>query len=450
MKIKISIKKLLPSFLIDFYHYFFALISAIVFLFPSRQWRGSPFWAARRLIVIGITGTSGKSTTVDFITRILEEAGNKVVSNSSIRFKAGKKEWPNNIKMGMPGRFFMQKLLRQGVKEKCKYAVLEVTSEGIKQYRHKFIHFNTAVFTNLTPEHIESHGGFENYRNEKLKLFKATKNMHIINADDENSDYFTKIPSSKKYFFGIKDTLIIDGRRLLEYDVKAKNIINNSDGIKFEVRGTKFHLNLLGEFNVYNALAAISVALSEGISLQIAKKALEKVKSIPGRMEVVIKSPFTVIVDYAHTPEQLESVYKTLSQNPKSQIPNPKQVQNPNIQNSKLICVLGSCGGGRDKWKRPVLGQIAKKYCKEIIITNEDPYDENPAEIIDQVAQGAGPDAKKILDRREAIKNALKLAKLNDVVIITGKGSELWMCVADGKKIPWNDKEIIKKELQKQ
>jgi UDP-N-acetylmuramoyl-L-alanyl-D-glutamate--2,6-diaminopimelate ligase len=147
-------------------------------------------------------------------------------------------------------------------------------------------------------------------------------------------------------------------------------------------------------------------------------------------MEVVSESPIKVIVDYAHTPDQLEAVYKT-------------------FKDDKMICVLGSCGGGRDKWKRPVLGEIAKKYCKEIIITNEDPYDEDPMEIINQVAETAGTNAKKILDRKEAIKTAVGLAKPGDVVIITGKGSEPWMCLENGKKIPWDDRQIAREAIKK-
>ncbi|MBI1866283.1 MAG: UDP-N-acetylmuramoyl-L-alanyl-D-glutamate--2,6-diaminopimelate ligase [Candidatus Staskawiczbacteria bacterium] len=422
MTIKELAKKLIPSFLLNIYHYNLALLSAVLFWFPSKK-----------LIVIGVTGTSGKSTTVDFITRILEEAGNKVVSNSSIRFKVGGKEWPNNTKMGMPGRFFMQKLLRQGIKEKCNYAVLEITSQGILQYRHKFINFKTSVFTNLTPEHIEAHGGFENYRTEKLKLFRAAKNTHIVNLDDPNSDYFLKIifPQNavKKWGFGFKglDLLLPDSNLKTIF---ADNILELDDGLKFSIMGTEFNLNLLGRFNIYNALAAICVGLSEGVSLDICKRALEKIKDIAGRMEVVVRKPFTVIVDYAHTPKQLESVYKSL-------------------QGKPLICVLGSCGGGRDKWKRPILGKIAKDYCKEVIITNEDPYDEDPMAIIEDVAGGAAGKAQKILDRREAIKRAIRLATPYDTVVITGKGSEPWMCIENNKKIPWDDCQVAREELLK-
>ncbi len=392
MNIKDHIKKYTPKFLLNAYYFCWAFLGAVIFRFPGKN---------KKIKIIGVTGTSGKSTTVDFITRIFDEAGEKVASVSSIRFKVADKEWENKYKMTMPGRFVIQKLLRQAISAGCKYVILEITSEGIKQFRHKFINFDCAVFTNLSPEHIESHGGFENYKNEKLKLFKATKNIHVINVDDKNAKDFLNVPAKKKIEFGLKD-----------------------------VKNPGFNLNLIGDFNILNALAAISVAKEYGISFEICKNALEKAKAIPGRMEVIVETPARVIVDYAHTPEQLESVYKT-------------------FKDENLVCVLGSCGGGRDKWKRPVLGEIAKKYCKEIIITNEDPYDENPMEIINQVAEMAGPNARKILDRKEAIETAIKLAKPGEVVIITGKGSEPWMCVENGRKISWSDKKIVKDALEK-
>ncbi len=177
---KSLIKKFIPSFLLDFYHYLLSAIGAFLYGFPSKK-----------LTVIGITGTSGKSTVVELTTRILEEAGLKAASLSSIKFKIGEKEWENKLKMTMPGRLKIQKFLSQAVKAGCKYAVLEVTSEGIKQFRHKFINFTIAVFTNLNPEHIESHAGFENYRNAKLKLFRATKDIHIINVDVDNAGFFS-------------------------------------------------------------------------------------------------------------------------------------------------------------------------------------------------------------------------------------------------------------------
>lgn len=380
---KSFLRKFVPNWLLGIYHYKLALLSAVLFGFVGYS---------KNMKIIGVTGTSGKSTTVHFITKVLEEAGNKVAATSTKSFKIGDKVWDNKYKMTMPGRFVIQKFLRQAKNAGCNYVVLEVTSEGIRQFRHKFINFDTVVFTNLTPEHIESHGSFENYRNEKLKLFKATKNIHIINSDDKNSKYFLNIPAKQKITFSLVDIKKID--------------------LKLKVQG---------EFNLYNAMAAISVGKVYGIDLNVSKKALENAKGVAGRMEVVAEKP-KVIVDYAHTPEQLESVYKSLD--------------------GKLICVLGSCGGGRDKWKRPVLGEIASRYCDQIIITNEDPYDEDPMEIIEQVARTAGERAIKILDRKEAINKAIKMAKPEDTVIITGKGGETLMCLANGKKIPWDDKQI--------
>jgi len=394
------IKKFIPSFLLDCYHFLLAFLGAIIYRFPSRK-----------LIVIGVTGTNGKSTVVKLASKILAAAEYKVASLSSIKFKIGGKEWPNTLKMTMPGRFKLQRFLRQALNSGCKYAVLEVTSEGIKQYRHKFIDFEVAVFTNLSPEHIETHGSFENYRAAKGKLFKITKGVHIINLDDENREYFLRFPAKKKYSYGLN-----------------KGDINNKD--------IQFKLRLIGDFNIYNALAATCVGLSQGINLEICKKVLEAAGGIPGRMEEVISSPFKVFVDYAFTPNALEKVYQTLTTNYKS-------------QTTKLICLLGACGGGRDKWKRPVLGKLAAKYCQEVIVTNEDPYDEDPMEIINQVADGTREMAIKILDRREAIRKSLELAKPNDVVVITGKGCEPWICVKGGKKIPWDDRTAVREEFKK-
>ena len=422
------IKKFIPSFLINFYHFLLAFLGALIYQFP-----------ARRLKVIGVTGTNGKSTVAEMITKIFEDSnppttlplasgeraptGYKVASLSSIKFKIGEKEWPNTLRMTMPGRLKLQRFLRQAVDSGCQYVVLEVTSEGIKQYRHKFIDFDVAVFTNLAPEHIEAHGSFEKYRETKGKLFQATKNIHIINIDDENAEYFLQFPAERKYTYGLN-----------QGDVNNRNL--------------QLNLRLIGDFNIYNALAAISVGISQGIDLETCKSAVEKIKGIPGRMEEVISQPFKVFVDYAFTPNALEKVYQTLQRTKNKE------------QRTKMICVLGACGGGRDKWKRPVLGELAGKYCDEVIVTNEDPYDENPMEIIEQVAKGAEnininqPNQHKsavlkTLDRREAIREALRLTKPNDIVVITGKGCEPSICVAGGKRIPWDDRKVVREEFQK-
>ena len=407
------IKKFIPGPVLSLYHFILAFLGAVIYRFPSRKMK-----------VIGVTGTNGKTTVVNMATRILEEAGYKVASLSSIKFKIGDREWPNTLKMTMLGRFKLQKFLRQAVNAGCQYAVLEVTSEGIKQYRHKFIGFEIAVFTNLTPEHIEAHGGFENYRREKGKLFQTTKNIHVINLDDGNAKYFLQFPAEKKYTYGLN-----------------QGDINNKE--------LKLNLRLIGNFNIYNALAAICVGLSQGVSLDICKRVVEKIEGIPGRMEEVISRPFKVFVDYAFTPNALEKVYQTLKPPKESQLPTGQ------AKNSRMVCVLGACGGSRDKWKRPVLGEIAAKYCDEIIITNEDPYNEDPYQILAMIKSGISnfqlltSNFYEILDRRKAIRKSLELTKQNDVVVITGKGCEPWICIKNGKKIPWDDRKVVKEEFEK-
>jgi UDP-N-acetylmuramoyl-L-alanyl-D-glutamate--2,6-diaminopimelate ligase len=423
-KLKSIVRKATPDFLISFYHLSLAFLGALMYGFPSRKVK-----------VIGITGTNGKSTVVEMIHSILTKAGFKAAAFSSISFKIGRDEHENILKMTMPGRFKLQRLIRQAVDAGCKYAVLEVTSEGIKQHRHRFINFETAVFTNLSPEHIEAHGSFENYRKAKEKLFEITKNTHILNLDDRNIEHFAKHKSEKKYGYSVSVTTRdgINTRKVL-----ATNYKSSAKGIEFWVNQVKFEFDLIGVFNIHNALSAICVALSEKIDLEICSIALSEIETIPGRMEVVISGPVAVIVDYAFTPNALEKAYKTML-----------EIRNKKQEASKLICVLGAAGGGRDKWKRPILGQLADKYCNKIIVTNEDPYDEDPMKIINKVAEGAGQKAEKILDRREAIKKALYYAKPGDGVIITGKGSEPWICVAHNKKIPWDDRKVVLEEAQK-
>ena len=410
------LRKFIPSFLLDWYHFLLSLLGAIFYRFP-----------AKKIIVIGITGTNGKSTVTHLASEILTEAGFKVASVSSIRFKVGDQEWPNTLKMTMPGRFKLQKFIRQAVDAGCKYLVLEVTSEGIKQHRHRFIDLDTAVFTNLTREHIESHGGFEKYKQAKGKLFAATKKIHIINTDDDNADYFLSFPADKKYGYGLKETR----KPNMEF-VRATDTKLFSTGISFQANNILFEMKLLASFNIYNALTAICIGLSQGVSMEICRRVLEKTAGVPGRMEVVAKGP-AVIVDYAHTPDSLEKTYKSVR----------------NFNNGNLICLLGSAGGGRDKWKRPEMGKIAAHYCDKIILTNEDPYDEDPNQILAEVKEGIDNDCDlyEILDREAAIRKAISLAQPKDVVIITGKGCEPWMCVANNKKIPWDDRAIVRKSL---
>lgn len=430
------IKKFIPKFLLSGYHKSLALLGALFYGYPSRK-----------LIVIGVTGTKGKSTVVYLISKILEEAGYKVGASSTILFKIADKEWANGTKQTMPGRFKLQKFLGKMVNAGCQYAVIETSSEGILQSRHLGIDYDVAVFTNLSPEHVEAHGSYEKYKQAKGELFKCLAasfkkeingqkipKIIIANADDKEAGYFMNFPADKKFSFSVHQPL----HNQLD-EVFSKNVRINPDGVKFSINNIDFHLKLLGEFNLYNALAAITVGLSQKVDLSIIKKALEKIKGIPGRLEEIENSKgFKIFVDYAHEPKGLEEVYKTIK------IFQPK----------KIISVLGSQGGGRDKAKRPILGKLAGQYNDYVIVTNEDPYDEDPQIIIDDVFAGVTQTGKienqncfRILDRREAIKKALSLAQAGDVLIITGKGSETVMAVAGGQKIPWDDRKVTRELL---
>ena len=409
------IKKLIPksvfNFFAPYYHAGLAHLGSIYYGNPSKS-----------IKVIGVTGTKGKSTTVYLISKIFEDAGIPVAAIGSLGFKIKDKEWPNTLKMTMPGRFKLQKFFHEAKRAGCKYVVLEVTSEGIKQKRHLGINFDCAVFTNLHKEHLESHGSFENYYRAKQELFARTSNIHVLNADDKNAELFSRFSSKRTIFYGIESG-----------DMRAQNLELNPDRSSFEVYGTKFNINFGGKFNVLNCLAALSVAAMYGIDLPQTKSVLEDIKSIPGRMEFIQKEPFGVVVDYAHTPDSLEVVYKTLKKD-----------------SQKLICVLGAAGGGRDKWKRPEFGRIAEEYCDEVVLTDEDPYEENPEKIMEDVASGIKSKNKitKVLDRKNGIKTAIEMAEKGDVVVITGKGSEVSMAIAGGIKIPWSDRKIVQELLK--
>ncbi len=426
-------KKIIPEPIFKFfqpaYHWILSFLGALFYGFPSKK-----------LIVIGVTGTKGKTTTCNLIAQIFNSSGLKTGMATTVNFRIGEKEWINTSKQTMLGRFQLQKLLSQMIKAGCRYAVIETSSEGILQYRHRFIDYDIAVFTNLSPEHIERHGSFENYCKAKIKLFekvaKKENGIGIYNLDDENISFFLKPKITKQYVYTLKLKKTIGEIQNLYQVSKIKS---TAEGTSFLLNNEQYSMPLVGEFNAYNAAAAICTALSQGVWPSKIRKALSKVKAPAGRFEVIESSRgFTIVIDYAHEPASLEAVYKT--------------VRGSIIkgQRSKVICLLGSQGGGRDKWKRPEMGKIAAKYCDKIILTNEDPYDESPLKIINDVAAGIkNKSVEKIIDRRKAIKAALSLAKKGDVVILTGKGGEVWMCVEKGGKIPWDEKKIVEEEMKK-
>lgn len=470
MQLLYIIKKLIPFKLFKAiqpaYHFLLGWLAAVWHKFPSEK-----------LIVIGVTGTTGKTTSVYLIAKMLEQAGYKAGCTSTAMFKVADKEWLNDKKMTMVGRFFTQALLRQMVKAGCEYAVIETTSQGIEQFRHRFINYDILVFTGLYPEHIEAHGGFENYKAAKGKLFEhlsqcrpkyinekkkvqpiknEIKKIHlervpktiIVNGDDEQAEYFLSFKAEEKIAYHIthnpKSSDRAGAQRITQENISqvvASNITIKSDGVQFFVEGVRFNLRLMGEFNVYNALTAVCVGLTQGLKIEQAKEGLEKVGCVPGRFERIDEGQeYAVIVDYAYEPRAVEKLYETIKL----------------IEHNRVIHVLGSAGGGRDMARRPLLGKIAGERADIVIITNEDPYDDDPQIIIDQVAVGAEKSGKvlgenlfKIMDRREAIKKALRLAEASDLVLITGKGCEQAICVAGGKKISWDDRQVAREEMGK-
>ncbi|MBI2075306.1 MAG: UDP-N-acetylmuramyl-tripeptide synthetase [Candidatus Harrisonbacteria bacterium] len=406
------------------FHFAIAWISAVFYRFPSRK-----------IYVLGVTGTKGKSTVLELINAILESAGKKTALLSSVRVKVGEDSEKNWTSMTMPGRGFIQRFLRRAVNNSCDYALIEVTSQGVPQYRHRFVDFDAALVTNLHPEHIEAHGSFERYRAAKVRFFydvahRSTKpeKLFFINEKLDGREYFERAANgSGKVLFFHRDDFIYN-------DLSSRYRLDSRDAKKM-ISGW-----LQSDFNLENVAAAVAFARAQGISPDIIFNTLEHFQGVQGRMEYVIRQPFAVVVDYAHTPDSLEAVYKTLS----------------NDGAHKLIAVLGAAGGGRDQWKRPKMGAIAARYCKYIYLANEDPYDEPPLEIIEQIERGiweergrSNPetDYELVLDRKEAIRRALLHAKRGDVVILTGKGSEPWLHVARGKKISWNERGVVEELL---
>lgn len=437
---KETLKKILPRAVLNIYHNLLSLLAALWYRRPSEE-----------IIVIGVTGTKGKTTVTHLIAKILEEAGFKVGMTSTVAFKIGGQEWLNPLKMTMPGRFLLQKLLRRMVSVGCEYAVVESSSEGVIQFRHRHINFDAMVFTNLAPEHLERHGGFEGYKRAKLELFrhlaesrrkiingKSIPKIIVANGLDEYAPEFLNFDVEKKavFFSAAKNSDF--GEKIASFE--ARDARSDFSGISFKVGSASFSSPLPGRFNIENCLAAVATASMLGIKSEPAVSALAKVKLVPGRMEAIAEGQdFSVIVDYAHEPKSLAALYETVKDWPKG-----RQIQ-----------VFGSAGGGRDKSKRGTLGEMAARACDIVVVTNEDAFDENPEEIIRQISDGAlkagkvlGKDLFTIVDRREGIKKALTAAQKGDLVLVTGKGTEQKMVLGGGKSIKWDDREVVREELK--
>ncbi|MFA4845168.1 MAG: UDP-N-acetylmuramoyl-L-alanyl-D-glutamate--2,6-diaminopimelate ligase [Patescibacteria group bacterium] len=438
--LKSAIRRLIPESVIGTYHYTLARAAAFLYGHPSEK-----------LIVIGVTGTNGKSTTAQFIGRILEHAGHRVGWTTTASFKVADREWTNDKKMTMLGRFQTQKLLREMVNAGCRYAVIETSSQGIVQSRHIGINYDVGVFTNLTPEHIEAHGGFENYKVAKGKLFAhlrrcAYKSFDhvevekaiIVNLMDAHADYFLGFDVDRFGGFAVDEAGLL-ATQLNTTPVVATNVSITGSCTTFSVGDATYHLKPIGRFYLENALAAMATVKLLGVSQEVIQHAVESLESVPGRLERIDEGqPFTVIVDYAPEPASLTALYATLAL----------------IPHKRLIHILGSTGGGRDVARREILGRMAGARANLVIVTNEDPYDDTPMAIINQIADAANAAGKindvnlfRILDRQEAIQRAIDLAEPDDLVLITGKGCEPVMVVAGGKKVPWDDRSAARNAL---
>lgn len=411
-------KKLIPQKIKNYYHLAQAILANIVYGFPSK-----------RIKIIGVTGTDGKTTTSQMISKILEEAGHKVAMATTINFKLGGEEWKNLSHFTTMSSFSVQKFIKRAADNGCEYLILETSSHSLDQNRVWGVKYRTAVITNVTREHLDYHKTMDEYRKAKLKLFERAE-VAIVNMDMEDFEQYLQYDNMRKIRYGLEDE---------NADVAAHNISLHENNTDFEIDDVKFKLDLPGNFNVENTLAAVCVGMSENVSLEKCASALKKIQGIPGRLESVPNDKgVNIIVDFALTPDAVEKLYQFIN--------GTKEV------GAKLIAVFGACGE-RDRGKRPILGKIASRYADKIVITNDEPYSENPNRIIREIASGIENKKKDenfwiIPDRRQAIRKALEMAVPGDVVAVTGMGAEESM-IMNGHKIPWNDKKVIQEELSK-
>ncbi|GIO85265.1 UDP-N-acetylmuramoyl-L-alanyl-D-glutamate--2,6-diaminopimelate ligase [Paenibacillus faecis] len=402
-----------------------AVLGNVFFDFPSSRMR-----------VIGVTGTNGKTTTTYLIERILQDQGKSAGLIGTIQRRYAGQTFP--MSGTTPESLDLQRYLHEMIEADTDYCVMEVSSHALDQGRVKGTKFRTAVFTNLTQDHLDYHKSMEEYRAAKGLFFSRLGNTYasspeersyaVLNADDPASAYFAKQTAVEIVTYGVDQ----------EADVRASNI-------RITAKGTTFHadtflgniditLKMVGKFNVYNALAAMTAALLEGVSLQDIKSSLEAIPGVDGRVEAVDEGQsFAVIVDYAHTPDGLENVLNAVNE----------------FAKGRVICVFG-CGGDRDRTKRPIMGKIAARLSGYVIVTSDNPRTEDPELILKDIEAGLEEDGvpreryELIVDRREAIQKAIEMASPEDVVLIAGKGHETYQLI--GKEVHDFDDRIVAKE----
>ncbi|MBP7060530.1 MAG: UDP-N-acetylmuramoyl-L-alanyl-D-glutamate--2,6-diaminopimelate ligase [Candidatus Moranbacteria bacterium] len=410
------LSRLVPQSLKNIYH----LVQAVM----ATVWYGFP---ARKLRVVGVTGTNGKTTTSQFIAKILLAAGKKTALASTINFQMGERTWVNESKFTTLSPWKLQRFLRDAVREDCEYAVIETSSHALDQNRVWGIPYEIAVMTNVTREHLDYHGTMERYREAKRRLFRRAKYV-VVNLDME----------TPQEFFSPQGTTVTYSTKNPQADLLARDVTLDFKGTDFVVAGVRVHLRVPGLFNIENALTALGVARLLDIDLALAGKSLSDIAGVSGRMELVPNHMNAdILIDYAVTPDAFEKLYASIL---------PLK-----IPGSKIIHVFGACGE-RDRGKRPQMGEIASSYADIIILTNEDPFHENGEQILDDIEQGVTKKRDKtyfrIYDRREAIHKALSMAEIGDIVLITGKGAEVTMAFGD-ERIPWSERQVIEEELEK-
>lgn len=418
--LKKKLRNHIPKPLLSLYFSFYPVLGHFIFGRPSKK-----------IKLVGITGTDGKSSTVVFTAKLLREAGYKVGYFSSVFYSEGNEDMINSFKMTMPGRLFLQKFLKKLVDNSCDVAIIEVTSEGIKQKRNLCIDFDVVLVTNIKPEHIESHGSFENYKNTKAKLFKnITKGISkgipktiIVNNDDEIAKTFASFSSDKIISFGRADT-----SKLQVSNVSA-DFFSSQFSVSYNNEKYNVSLNTGGPFIVDNILASLAVACAFNIPLKKSISALKDIKNPPGRFEIVSSDPI-VIVDYAHTIAGVEKLLSFVRKN----------------WNKDIVHVFGAAGGGRDKWKRPELAKLSEKYTTVTILTEENPFDEPVLEIINDIRKGFSENRKIYTEenRKIAVKKGFDMILANNgLLLLTAKGSETVIAGPCGKKYPYSEKETV-------
>lgn len=423
-------RKFLPTSLKLRAHRIFGAFTAMRFGYP-----------AKKLTVIAVTGTNGKSTVVSLISQMLHAAGQPVGSISTATIRIRDAETLNATKLTTPSPAFLQAKLKQMVGAGCRYAVLEASSEGLAQGRLNGIDPVIAVFTNLTPEHIESHGSFEAYAHAKEELFaklngarrQGKTTLAVVNIDDEHAARFLTASADRIIGCTLGAPRIAGPSSMRT--LRAEQIIDDPEGARFVLDGVEIRTPFVGRFNVMNVLEAMAVVRELDVSLESIARIAPMLAPVPGRMEFLnLGLPFRVLVDYAPEPASMAALYSVL----------------PRFNANHIIHVFGSAGGGRDRARRPVLGKYVTERADIAIITNEDPYDEDPKRIADDILVGteqASPHRAKVesvLDRRGALARALSLARPGDLVVVTGKACEQWIMGPKGEKTPWDDRRVLR------